>query len=82
MHGKPPSNWGRINALRAQAGMAGDNVPASAFTAADYASKYRLPYRTATDQLARLVVAGRLKTGRKRTRLPSGRQGLMRFYWP
>jgi hypothetical protein len=62
--------------------MSSDDVPPDAFSASDYANKYGLPYHTATDQLARFVKAGSLKTGRRRATLPSGRQGLMRFYWP
>ena len=69
--------------MREQAGIAStDDVPPGAFTVPEYAAKYALPYRTAADQLARLVSAGRLKTGRKQTTVPSGRHGLMRFYWP
>jgi len=69
--------------LRVQVGIAStDQVPAGAFTIPEYAAKYGVPYRTAADQLARLVSAGRLRTGKKRATAPSGRQGLMRFYWP
>ena len=69
--------------MRAQTGIAStDDVPPGAFTIPEYAVKYGIPYHTAADQLARLVSAGRLKTGKKQTTLPSGRHGLMRFYWP
>jgi hypothetical protein len=62
--------------------MGSDDVPPSAFTTSEYAVKYGVPYHTAADQLARLARAGGLKTGKRQTTLPSGRQGLMRFYWP
>jgi len=78
---RPKFTWDQIDALRTQVGIAGDNVPPDAFTASDYAGKYSLPYHTATDQLARMVRAGSLKTGKKRATLPSGRQGTMRYYW-
>ena len=76
------NSWERVDTLRAHAGMGSDDVPPSAFTIAQYAAKYGLPYQTASGQLARLVELGRMKTGKKRTTLPSGRQGAMRFYWP
>jgi hypothetical protein len=80
--GKALNKWDRVDALRTETGMAGDDVPPGAFTTSDYAAKYGLAYHTATDQLARLVKAGSLKTGKKRAMLPSGRQGSMRYYWP
>ena len=62
--------------------MGSDDVPPGAFTISEYAAKYEVPYHTAADQLARLARAGSLKAGKKQTTLPSGRHGLMRFYWP
>ncbi len=79
---RPKFTWDQIDTLRATVGMGSDDVPPGAFTTSDYAAKYGVPYHTATDQLSRLARAGILKTGKKRTTLPSGRQGLMRFYWP
>lgn len=84
MAAKPHPNftWDQIDALRTQVGMGSDDVPSSAFTISEYAAKYGVPYHTAADQLARLVRTGRLRTGKKRATLPSGRQGSMRYYWP
>ena len=79
---RPRFTWDQVDSLRTLAGMGSDDVPPGAFTIPEYAAKYGVPYRTAADQLARLARAGSLKTGRKRAMLPSGRQGLMRFYWP
>ena len=79
---RPRFTWNQIDAFRTKVGMAGDDVPPGAFTISEYAAQYGLSYHTAADQLARLARAGSLKTGKKRTTTPSGRQGLMRFYWP
>ena len=79
---KPKFTWDQIDEMRTHVGLASDDVPPDAFTISDYAAKYGVPYHTAADQLARLASAGSLKTGKKRCTLPSGRQGLMRFYWP
>jgi len=78
----PKFTWDQIDALRTQVGVGSDDVPSDAFTTSEYAAKYDMPYHTAADQLARLVRARSLKTGRKRATLPSGRQGSMRCYWP
>jgi len=40
-----------------------------------------MPYRTAADQLTRLVETGSLKTGKRRSTLPIGHQGLVMWYW-
>lgn len=79
---RPRFTWDQIDALRTQVGMGSDDVPPGAFTISAYAAKYEVPYHTAADELARLARAGILKTGKKQATLPSGRQGLMRFYWP
>ena len=79
---RPKFTWDQIDSLRTRAGMAREDVPTDAFTIPEYAAQYGLPYGTAFGQLARLARAGQLKTGKKWTTVPSGRQGSMRYYWP
>ena len=72
-------SWDRVDALRADAVVVGDNVPADAFSLYDYTGKYGMPNSTAQHQLEMLIKAGALKTGRVHL---SGRKGLIRVYWP
>ena len=74
---KKPSAWGAVDAIREQARLVVDDVPACAFSINDYAEKYRIPRSTAQQQLERLVVDGKLKTGMVR-----GARGKQRMYWP
>jgi Fic family protein len=78
----PKFSWDQIDALRQDAGLAEDHVPAEAFTAEQYASQYSVARKTANDQLESLVKAGKLGTGKKLALSPSGRRALTRFYWP
>ena len=78
----PKFSWDQIDALRQDAGLAEDHVPAEAFTAEQYASQYGVPRKTSNNQLENLVKAGKLGTGRKLALGPSGRRLLTRFYWP
>lgn len=77
---KPAFRWDEIDRLRHESGMNGDDAPPDAFTNRDYAAKYGLPIKTANDQLARLVAAGRLKTG-KVLAPTSGGYRMVRVYW-
>lgn len=70
--------WDRIDAIRVQQRVAGDDIPAGAFTIDEYVVKYRLPRKTAMGQLERLVAAGKLRTG---MRVSERTHRWTRFYW-
>jgi len=71
---KPAFRWDQADRLRHASGMNGDHARPEAFTNRDYAAKYGLPIKTASDQLARLVLAGRLKTGKVLAPTAGGRR--------
>jgi hypothetical protein len=76
---KPAFRWDQVDRLHTS-GMNGDNAPPDAFTNRDYAAKYGLPIKTASDQLARLVLAGKLKTEKVLAPTSGGRR-MVRVYW-
>ncbi len=77
-----PSIWDGVDTLRTVAGIAGENAPEAAFSAQDYADRYRVPRKTAEGQLQRLVATGKVKTAMALRSGPGGRRRLMRVYWP
>lgn len=76
------AKWERVDAIRRDARLVGDDVPDGAFTMYEYAARYRIPFKTAECQLGRLVAAGKMKTGMALRVTPKGRRCLMRMYWP
>ena len=69
-----PEKWAGVTAARKR--FAGDVVPETAFAVGEYAERYGLSRKTASEQLRDLVRDGSLKSGMK---LARGRW--MCFYW-
>lgn len=75
---KPPLD--ELDALRAEAGLVGDDVPAGALTLKDWAERFNIPLKTADNEVSRLVARGLLSMGKKRIWCGS-RSGLVKHYW-
>lgn len=69
-----------LDALRAAAGLVGDDVPAGALTVKDWAERFGIPLQTADNEVARLVARGLLCVGKKRIQC-GYRSGLVNHYW-
>jgi hypothetical protein len=76
------AKWERVDAMRMEASLVGNDVPEGAFHVYEYAARYHVLLKTAEYQLGRLVAAGKLKTGKALRISPKGRRCLMRVYWP
>lgn len=69
-----------LAALRAEAGLLGDDVPPGALTLKDWAERFNLPLPTAANEVSRLVSRGLLCMGKKRIRC-GFRSGMVKHYW-
>jgi hypothetical protein len=75
------SRWDKLDDLRQEQAIAGDEIPAEAFTVTEYAERYELPYATASGQIRKLARTGKLKCGVALGRDHTGGRRPMKFFW-
>ena len=62
----PPDLWEQMDSVRVK--VLTPEQPSGTFTVNQYADKYKMPYRTASDHLRRLLKAGEIETAGKSIR--------------